>query len=144
MTLPRTPNKATLALQAVWIKAAQAAKPFEFVCETPAAAMQFRIRLYGAVKSARENPHLQPELAAATERCSVRVDPQDKKKIRIGRIEDLDPMMAQVEALLGQGIGELQSAEEQAAEASLRKLMGPDPQALPEAPSLEGIRNKYY
>ena len=144
MTLPRSPGKSTLLLQQAWIQASTAEKPLELRCDTPAVATNLRIRLYSAVKYARNNPDYNPALARAAEECTIRVDASDKSILRLGRVAQLDPSMARLAQQLGVKIDELQTPEEQAAEASLRKLMGPEPQAMPEAPSLEGIRNKYY
>jgi len=144
MTLPRSPGKSTLLLQQAWIQASTAEKPLELRCGTPSAATNLRIRLYSAVKHARNNPDSNPTLAKAAEECTIRVDTEDKSILRLGRVTQLDPSMVSLAQQLGVKIEELQTPEERAAEASLRKLMELDEPKLPEAPSLEGVRNKYY
>ena len=138
-----------LLLREVWRKAAQSSKDTVIQCETVGKAQQFRLALYNAVKSVRQNPAEDLELHAAVERCTISFNKEAKTVII--RQAALNPLLQRVAGILGIDASKLESPEDrqgrEMGERMLKQLEGAGPSdEAPHGRNPDGSpkKNPYY
>lgn len=118
---PKGETARTQKMRELWLKARDEEIIIE--CASKAAAVLIRFQLYNAVKIAREQPEVHPELAAAVEVVQISLRGEGQNILRIGRSEAAEKLDSVFKTLGITGTrGKVKDALDLAAEESLKKL----------------------